>query len=326
MISACVGAPFCAQRARRDAERGRASWPRLAGPVPRTHLSGCERRCGAPNHDHLELVAPWLSSRPGATTTSATPTEIYRRSFATIRAEADLGALPPDAPGGRGPDDPRHRRGRAGRRPGLPPRLVGTARDALRAGAPIFTDAQMIASGITRRRLPADNAVRCLLHDDRTPGLAHRWGTTRSAAAVSLWGEELEGAVVAIGNAPTALFHLLELIADGGPRPAAIIGIPVGFVGSAESKVALAGEPVGPALPGGPRPPRRLGAVRRRGERAGPGGGDLMTGTPVRGRGRTRRPGAAHPQGGPADQRTPPWSPTTPAPTAGRSPGRSWPT
>ena len=104
------------------------------------------------------------------------------------------------------------------------PRLVGTARDALRAGAPIFTDAQMIASGITRRRLPADNAVHCLLHDDRTPGLAHRWGTTRSAAAVSLWGDELDGAVVAIGNAPTALFHLLELIADGGPRPAAIIG------------------------------------------------------------------------------------------------------
>ena len=119
------------------------------------------------------------------------------------------------------------------------PRLVGTARDALRAGAPIFTDAQMIASGITRRRLPAENAIHCLLHDDRTPGLAYRWGTTRSAAAVSLWGDELDGAVVAIGNAPTALFHLLEVIADGGPRPAAILGLPVGFIGSAESKIAL---------------------------------------------------------------------------------------
>jgi precorrin-8X/cobalt-precorrin-8 methylmutase len=101
----------------------------------------------------------------------------------------------------------------------------------------------MIASGITRRRLPADNAVHCLLHDDRTPELAHRWGTTRAAAAVSLWGEELAGAVVAIGNAPTALFHLLELIADGGPQPAAILGLPVGFVGSAESKIALAKNP-----------------------------------------------------------------------------------
>ena len=101
----------------------------------------------------------------------------------------------------------------------------------------------MIAAGITRRRLPAENAIHCLLHDDRTPGLADRWGTTRSAAAVSLWGEELAGAVVAIGNAPTALFHLLELIADGGPRPAAILGLPVGFVGSAESKIALAENP-----------------------------------------------------------------------------------
>ena len=123
------------------------------------------------------------------------------------------------------------------------PGVVSVAREALRAGAPIFTDTQMIASGITRRRLPADNAVHCLLHDDRTPGLADRWGTTRSAAAVSLWGDELAGAVVAIGNAPTALFHLLELIADGGPRPAAILGLPVGFVGSAESKIALAENP-----------------------------------------------------------------------------------
>lgn len=170
-------------------------------------------------------------------------TEIYRRSFATIRAEADLAHLAPDA------QVVAVRMIHATGEVALPtdlafhPRLVGTARDALRAGAPIFTDAQMIASGITRRRLPAENAIHCLLHDDRTPGLAYRWGTTRSAAAVSLWGAELEGAIVAIGNAPTALFHLLEVIADSGPRPAAILGLPVGFIGSAESKVALAENP-----------------------------------------------------------------------------------
>jgi precorrin-8X/cobalt-precorrin-8 methylmutase len=171
------------------------------------------------------------------------PTEIYRRSFATIRAEADLSGLAPGA------QIVAVRMIHATGEVGLPadlafhPRLVGTVRSALRAGAPIFTDAQMIASGIARRRLPADNAIHCLLHDDRTPGLAYRWGTTRSAAAVSLWGDELDGAVVAIGNAPTALFHLLEVVADGGPRPAAILGLPVGFIGSAESKIALAENP-----------------------------------------------------------------------------------
>ncbi len=170
-------------------------------------------------------------------------TEIYRRSFATIRAEADVSTLPPDL------QVVAVRMIHATGEPGLTadlafhPGVVSVTREALRAGAPIFTDTQMIASGITRRRLPADNAVHCLLHDDRTPGLADRWGTTRSAAAVSLWGDELAGAVVAIGNAPTALFHLLELIADGGPRPAAILGLPVGFVGSAESKIALADNP-----------------------------------------------------------------------------------
>ena len=120
------------------------------------------------------------------------------------------------------------------------PGLVSAARGALRGGAPIFVDANMVKSGITRRRLPADNEVHCFLRDQRAAVLAAEWATTRSAAAVSLWGDDLEGAVVAIGNAPTALFHLLEVIADGGPRPAAIIGVPVGFVGSAESKQALA--------------------------------------------------------------------------------------
>ena len=125
------------------------------------------------------------------------------------------------------------------------PGLVAAARSALRDGAPIFVDANMIKSGITRKRLPADNEVRCLLRDQQATALAEEWGTTRSAAAVSLWGDDLEGALVAIGNAPTALFHLLELIAGGGPRPAAIIGVPVGFVGSAESKQALADSDTG---------------------------------------------------------------------------------
>ena len=171
--------------------------------------------------------------------------EIYRRSFATIRAEARLDHLPEEA------------RGVAVRMVhasgdvaltehiAVHPRVVAAARVALDQGAPIFTDARMIASGITRARLPRDNEVVCTLRDDRVPDLARAWGTTRSAAAVSLWGDRLEGAVVAIGNAPTALFHLLELIADGGPRPAAIIGAPVGFIGSAESKVALADNPFG---------------------------------------------------------------------------------
>ncbi|PIE19551.1 MAG: precorrin-8X methylmutase [Arachnia propionica] len=123
--------------------------------------------------------------------------------------------------------------------------LVPAARAALRGGAPIITDAQMIAHGVTRRRLPADNEVRCLIRDERATKLAQEWGTTRSAAAVSLWGDDLAGAVVAIGNAPTALYHLLELIAGGGPRPAAIIGVPVGFVGSAESKQALVAADIG---------------------------------------------------------------------------------
>jgi precorrin-8X/cobalt-precorrin-8 methylmutase len=98
----------------------------------------------------------------------------------------------------------------------------------------------MVASGVTRKRLPKDNDVICALNDPRTPGLAQQLGTTRSAAALELWGDRLDGAVVAIGNAPTALFHLLEMVAAGAPRPAAVLGIPVGFIGAAESKEALA--------------------------------------------------------------------------------------
>ena len=164
---------------------------------------------------------------------------IYRASFATIRAETDLSWIPADAE--KVAVRMVHACGQTDLTRDLVvhPRLVSAARDALQAGAPIFTDADMVASGITRTRLPKDNAVLCLLRDHRVRYLAEEWGTTRSAAAVSLWGERLEGAVVAIGNAPTALFHLLELIAAGGPRPAAIVGVPVGFIGAAESKDAL---------------------------------------------------------------------------------------
>jgi precorrin-8X/cobalt-precorrin-8 methylmutase len=118
--------------------------------------------------------------------------------------------------------------------------LVAAARAALTHGAPILCDAEMVAHGITRARLPARNDVVCALRDARVPALAEKLGTTRSAAALELWADRLAGAVVAIGNAPTALFRLLELLDGGAPKPAAILGIPVGFVGAAESKDALA--------------------------------------------------------------------------------------
>jgi precorrin-8X/cobalt-precorrin-8 methylmutase len=171
------------------------------------------------------------------------PTEIYRRSFSTIRSETDLSALPEDMHSVA--VRMIHACGDVDLVNDLAchPRVVPAARTALEAHAVIFTDTQMLAAGITRRRLPADNEVCCLLNDPRADHLAAQWETTRSAAAVSLWSDRLAGAVVAIGNAPTALFHLLELVADGGPRPAAILGIPVGFVGSAESKIALAENP-----------------------------------------------------------------------------------
>jgi precorrin-8X/cobalt-precorrin-8 methylmutase len=166
---------------------------------------------------------------------------IYVDSFATIRREADLRAIPADA------EKVAVRMIHGTGQPDLAqdlvvhPGLVVAARAALESGAPILTDAQMVASGVTRARLPKDNDVVCLLRDTRVPALARELGTTRSAAAFSLLEDRLEGAVVAIGNAPTALFHLLEMLLDGAPRPAAIVGVPVGFVGAAESKEALAG-------------------------------------------------------------------------------------
>ncbi len=166
--------------------------------------------------------------------------EIYRRSFATIRAEADLTGFPDDV--ARVVVRMIHACGMTD----LPsavaysPLVVESARKALLAGAPILCDATMVASGITRSRLPARNPIICTLGDPQVPGLAIGMGETRSAAALDLWRPHLDGAVVAIGNAPTALFRLLDLIDAGAPRPAAVLGLAVGFIGAAESKVALA--------------------------------------------------------------------------------------
>ncbi|WP_265517211.1 precorrin-8X methylmutase [Nitratireductor luteus] len=165
---------------------------------------------------------------------------IYEQSFAIIRNEADLSRFS---------DEEAdiairmiHACGQveAAAHFVFSPDFVGQARAALKAGAPILCDAEMVARGVTAARLPAGNEVICTLRDDRTPALAEKLGNTRSAAALELWRGRLEGALVAIGNAPTALFHLLDMIDAGAPRPAAIIGMPVGFVGAAESKEALA--------------------------------------------------------------------------------------
>ena len=171
--------------------------------------------------------------------------EIYRRSFATIRAEADLGGLPADV--SRVAVRMIHACGMVDlvRDIAYSPNVVADARAALLAGAPILCDATMVASGITRRRLPAANEVLCTLGDKRVAHLAARLETTRSAAAMELWRDHLEGSVVAIGNAPTSLFRLLEMIDAGAPKPAAVLGIPVGFIGAVESKEALAANDLG---------------------------------------------------------------------------------
>jgi len=166
--------------------------------------------------------------------------EIYRRSFAMIRAEADLARFDADAE----PIAVRmvHAAGLIGLAAQLhfSPGFVLAVRTALAAGAPILCDAHMVSEGVTRSRLPASNEVLCTLRDPAVPGLALALSTTRSAAALELWRPRLKGAVVAIGNAPTALFHLLNMLQDPAcPRPAAIIGCPVGFIGAAESKDAL---------------------------------------------------------------------------------------
>jgi precorrin-8X/cobalt-precorrin-8 methylmutase len=170
---------------------------------------------------------------------------IYRKSFAIIRAEADLRTVPSDLE----PAVVRmiHACGTTDLTASLAwsPGAGSAARRALAGGAAILCDSAMVAAGITRSRLPAANPGICTLRDARVPSLAASLETTRSAAAVELWRDSLDGAVVAIGNAPTALFRLLQILDAGGPRPAAIIGVPVGFVGAAESKQALIAHPGG---------------------------------------------------------------------------------
>lgn len=168
------------------------------------------------------------------------PAAIYAQSFATIEAEADLSRLPPSL------HDVAVRMIHASGMIDLladidgDPRAPDAVSAALSAGAPVLCDCEMVRSGVIRRQLPRNNELVLTLNDAGVPALAQRLGTTRSAAAVELWRDRLEGAVVLIGNAPTALFHLLEMLEAGAPRPAAIIATPVGFVGAAESKAALA--------------------------------------------------------------------------------------
>ena len=283
-LHACTGAPRCpqAQAGMRDLARSLA--PRLAGRA--VHFSGCTKGCAHPSPAPLTVVATGpdrfdlirggragdppqrrgLSARLLAEALApplSTPhgkdqimhhyetegARIYRQSFATIRAEAELTRFDPA-------EEPVvvrmiHAAGLVGleRDVEFSPGMTLAARHALEAGAPILCDARMVSEGITRTRLPAQNRVICTLNDPCVPELAARMGNTRSAAALELWRDDLAGAVVAIGNAPTALFHLLNMLADPAcPRPAAIIGCPVGFVGAAESKAALMQDLPVPAL------------------------------------------------------------------------------
>jgi precorrin-8X/cobalt-precorrin-8 methylmutase len=166
--------------------------------------------------------------------------DIYRKSFAIIRAEANLDGLPADLAQiavrlihACGMTD-------IASDVAASPNAVAAGRAALIAGAPLLCDAQMVANGITRQRLPSNNEIICTLNHPEVPAIAQRIGNTRSAAALELWLPQLAGAVVTIGNAPTALFHLLELLDQGAPKPALILGFPVGFVGAAEAKAELA--------------------------------------------------------------------------------------
>jgi precorrin-8X/cobalt-precorrin-8 methylmutase len=166
-------------------------------------------------------------------------TAIYQQSFAIIRAEADLARFSEEEA------DVAVRMIHACGMVDIAEHIVfadgvvAAGRDALPAGAPIICDSEMVSHGITRTRLPANNPVICTLRDPAVPSLAEKLGTTRSAAALELWRDRLAGAIVTIGNAPTSLFRLLEMLDEGAPHPAAILGIPVGFVGAAESKEAL---------------------------------------------------------------------------------------
>jgi precorrin-8X/cobalt-precorrin-8 methylmutase len=267
-LQACVGRPSCAH-ANADVRADARRLSHLAPPGG-LHVSGCAKGCAhpkpaavtlvaqpgdgrydlirngapqaAPTHPDLTLdeIADHLAMSTSSPDYIRDGAAIYARSFAIIRAEADLDRFTPEE--ARVVVRMIHACGMVelARDVRMSPDFAATARAALLAGRPILCDAEMVAHGVTRARLPAGNAVVCTLHDPRTPDLAKAVGNTRSAAALELWGARLEGAVVAIGNAPTALFRLLELIDAGAPRPAAVIGLPVGFVGAAESKAALA--------------------------------------------------------------------------------------
>ena len=276
-VAACPGAPACASgliAARRIAAEIAPLIPTGADGVL-VHVSGCPKGCahprpapltlvghphgcavvpggtaaGAPRHvaDPARLGAVVTAFVNGSLTGQTTMAgaylrdgaAIYARSFAIIRAEADLSGF--SAAEAEVAVRMIHACGQvdAARHIRFGDGVIAAARTALAGGAPVLCDAAMVAHGITRARLPAHNEVACTLNDPRVPEIAARLGTTRSAAALELWGDRLGGAVVAIGNAPTALFRLLELLDSGAPRPAAIVGIPVGFVGAAESKEAL---------------------------------------------------------------------------------------
>jgi precorrin isomerase len=267
-VTVCTGAPGCPQALAPVRDLARVLAPHVREHL---HVSGCAKGCAHPGPAPITLVATprglargrnataaqaatgpvltagALRSNPAAIdqdpmtyTYETDGAAIYRQSFAIIRAEADLARFA--AHEERVVVRMIHAAGLVGLESlvEFTPGMAEAARDALRAGAPILCDARMVSEGITRARLPADNAVICTLHDPRTPGLARDMATTRSAAALELWRDHLAGSVVAIGNAPTALFHLLTMLRDPAcPRPAAIIGCPVGFVGAMESKDAL---------------------------------------------------------------------------------------
>lgn len=180
-----------------------------------------------------------MNGSPSLYTYIRDPAEIYRQSFETVRNETDLSGLP---------DDVAEVAIRLVHACGMPDVIddlhfhrdvVSQGRAALRSGAPLLVDAEMVAAGITRSKLPNNNSIICTLNDARTPDRAVTVGNTRSAAAVDFWIDHMDGAIVVIGNAPTALFRLLELLHDGAPMPAAVFGFPVGFIGAAESKQAL---------------------------------------------------------------------------------------
>ncbi|MBS1167042.1 MAG: hypothetical protein H6R00_3067 [Proteobacteria bacterium] len=270
-VVACSGAPACGSASVETRELAR----RLATLKPAAqgiwlHVSGCEKSCASSNAHAVTLVGRdggldlVLDGRPidPPHRTGLSPeavealfrsgtvkkmshdyirdgAEIYRRSFAIIRAEADLARFAPEEE--KVAVRVIHAAGMVEVAADLAfgPGAVAAAKAALEAGAPVICDSRMVANGITRARLPASNDVICTLDDPSVPTLALTIGNTRTAAAMMLWGDRLKGAVVAIGNAPTALFHLFEMLDAGAPRPAAVIGMPVGFVGAAESKEAL---------------------------------------------------------------------------------------